>query len=176
MKKSLLIALLCTALLPVTTYSQTKKRGATKTRPRTTTSTAQKTAEAVHSGATSVADQIKTLTRFVYLLGGIAKGIEQADVAIRRKEASPAIIEATEKSKATVRSSLQNVRAGLDKLELDFRMTPELAAYYIKLAGVANGAATAEDQAAANQFDQAGRTLLGVVNHLTDVLLEMGGR
>ena len=45
--------------------------------------------------------------------------------------------------------------------------------YYIKLAGVAAGAANAEDLAAANQFDKAGRTLLEVVNHLTDVLLEM---
>lgn len=174
MKKSLLIALLCTALLPVATYSQTKKRGAIKTRPRTVTSAAQKTAEAVHGGATSIADQIKTLTRFIYLLGGVAKGIEQAEVAIRRKEASPATIAATEKSKATVRSSLQNVRLGLDKLELDFRMTQALEPYYIKLAGVANGAATAEDQANASQFDQAGRTLLSVINHLTDVLLEMG--
>ena len=65
------------------------------------------------------------------------------------------------------------MREGLDKLEIDFRTTPELQRYYIKLAGVASGAATAEEQAAANQFDKAGRTLLGVVNHLTDVLLEM---
>jgi hypothetical protein len=48
-----------------------------------------------------------------------------------------------------------------------------LQRYYIKLAGVASSAATAEGQAAANQFDKAGRTLLDVVNHLTDVLLEM---
>ena len=176
MKKSLLIALLTTALLPVATYAQTKKRSTTKTRARTTTSATQKTAEAVHNGATGVADQIKKLTRFIYLLGGVAKGIEQSEVAIKRKEASPAVIDATEKSKATVRSSLKEVRAGLDKLEADFRLTPELEPYYIKLAGVANSAATAEDQAAASQFDQAGRTLLGVVNHLTDVLLEMGGK
>lgn len=177
MKKPILIALLLTALLPVATYSQTKKRSTSKTRPRTTTTAAAaKTAEAVHLGASNVADQIKKLTRFIFLLGGVAKGIEQADVAIKRKEASPAVIDTTEKSKATVRSSLKNVRAGLDKLEADFRLNPELEPYYMKLAGVANSAATAEDQAAASQFDQAGRTLLGVVNHLTDVLLEMGGK
>jgi hypothetical protein len=65
------------------------------------------------------------------------------------------------------------VREGLDKLELDFRSNPELNRYYIKLAGVASGAAKAEDLAAANQFDQAGRSLLEVVNRLADVLLEM---
>jgi len=128
---------------------------------------------AVRPGAIRVADQLKTLTRFLYLLGGVAKGIEAADAAARRNEASPAIIEQTQKSKASVRSSLQDVRIGLDKLELDFRTSPALNRYYIKLAGVAAGTAKAEDQAAANQFDQAGRTMLEVVNRLTDVLLEM---
>ena len=83
------------------------------------------------------------------------------------------VIAQTENSKATVKTSLQNVRDGLDKLELDFRTTPGLERYYPGLAGVAAEAATAEEQAAQNQFDKAARTLLGVVNHLTDALLEM---
>ncbi len=172
MKKSMIIGLLCVALLPATTISQTKKRGSTK-RPRSTTSSAQKSAEAVREGATELANQIKNLTKFIYLLGGVAKGLEQADVAIRRREASPAIIESTEESKAKVRSTIRDVRAGLDKLETDFRANPALIPYYYKLAGVADGAAKAEQLAAANQFDQSGRTLLGVVNRLTDVLLDM---
>jgi hypothetical protein len=170
LKRSLLIVFLCGALLPATAFSQ-KRRSSSKRSSRPTAT--QKTPDAVHEAAARVADQIKKLTHFIYLLGGVAKGIEQADVAIRRKEASPAIIESTERSKATVRSSLQDVRAGLDKLEIDFRTTPGLGNYYIKLAGVAEGAATAEQQGAASQFDQAGRTLLGVVNRLTDVLLDM---
>jgi hypothetical protein len=127
----------------------------------------------VQSGATRVADQIKNLTRFLYLLGGVAKGIEAADDAARRGDASSAVQEQTAKSKATVKTSLENVRVGLDKLETDFRAAPELQRYYIKLAGSASGAATAEEQAAAGQYDQAGRSLLGVVNRLTDVLLDM---
>jgi hypothetical protein len=103
----------------------------------------------------------------------VAKGLEGVDDAVRRNEASPAILEQAKQNKATVRSSIRSVKDGLDKLEIDFRTTPELQRYYIKIAGVAAGAANAEDQAAANQFDKAGRTLLEVVNHLTDVLLEM---
>src|SRR6266550_160961 len=162
----MIIGLLCVALLPATKISQTKKRGSTK-RPRSTTSSAQKSAEAVREGATELANQIKNLTKFIYLLGGVAKGLEQADVAIRRREASPAIIESTEESKAKVRSTIRDVRAGLDKLETDFRANPALIPYYYKLAGVADGAAKAEQLAAANQFDQSGRTLLNVVNRLT---------
>lgn len=171
MKRAAILAVALMLLLPVITLSQTKKHRTTTRRPRTVAS--QKTSDQVNDGATHVADQIKILTRFLYLLGGVSKGIEAADAAARRKEAPPAVIQQTEKSKATVKASLQNVREGLDKLEIEFRTTPALQRYYIKLAGVASGAATAEDQAGVGQFDQAGRTLLGVVSRLTDVLLEM---
>lgn len=172
MRKSLIIVVLCVAMLPANAISQTKKRGSTK-RPRTVTSAAQKTTDVEREGATQIANQIKNLTKFIYLLGGIAKGLEQSDGVIRRKEASPALIESTEVSKAKVRATLQDVRAGLDKLEIDFRANPVLQPYYYKLAGVADGAAKAEQMAAAGQFDQAGRTLLGVINRLTDVLLDI---
>jgi len=95
------------------------------------------------------------------------------DEAARRNEAPPAVLEQGQRNKASVRTSIESVKEGLDKLEIDFRATPELQRYYIKLAGAAAGAATAEQQAANNQFDQAGRSLIGVVNRLTDVLLEM---
>ncbi|HBB88684.1 MAG TPA: hypothetical protein DC047_13825 [Blastocatellia bacterium] len=162
--------IIAVVLFPVTASAQSRKRTTTKS---SRSSAAPKASDVERAGAQHVADQIKTLTKFIYLLGGVAKGLEGVDDAARRNEASPAIIDQAAKNKATVRNSIQNVREGLDKLEIDFRTTPELQRYYIKLAGVASGAANAEDQAAANQFDKAGRTLLDVVNRLTDVLLEM---
>lgn len=156
-------------LSPVSGLAQTRKRTTTKPARATT----PKVGEAERGGAARVADQIKVLTRFIYLLGGVAKGIETVDDATSRNEASPAIIDQAKQNKATVRTSIRNVKDGLDKLEIDFRATPELQRYYIKLAGVAAGAAKAEELATANQFDKAGRALLDVVNHLTDVLLEM---
>jgi hypothetical protein len=103
----------------------------------------------------------------------VASGIAAVDEAVRRNEASPAVLQKNQQSKVTVRTSIQGFRESLDKLEIDFRSTPELQPYYIRLAGVADGAATAEQQASANQFDAAGRSLLNVVNRLTDVLLAM---
>jgi hypothetical protein len=168
----LLAASLATFILfPVTSFSQTRKRTtARSSRARPTT---PKASDVQREAAARIADQIKILTRFIYLLGGVAKGLEGVDDAARRNEASPAVVEQAKRNKMTVRNSIQSVREGLDKLEIDFRMTPELQRYYIKLAGVAAGAANAEEQAAANQFDKAGRTLLDVVNRLTDALLEM---
>jgi hypothetical protein len=170
--KRIAFTLLATVLMfPAATPGQTRNRSTT--RPKTSTASTQRVAEARTAGATRVADQIKFLTKFIYLLGGVASGIAAVDEAVRRNEASPAVLQKNQQSKVTVRTSIQGFRESLDKLEIDFRSTPELQPYYIKLAGVADGAATAEQQASANQFDAAGRSLLNVVNRLTDVLLAM---
>jgi hypothetical protein len=174
MNRIVILAFAFLLALPLTALAQTRARTtAKKGTPATKTSAQQASSVAKTAGATKVADQIKNLTRFLYLLGGVAKGIEQVDEAVRKSEASPTAVQQNSQNKTTVKTSLQNVREGLDQLEIYFRGTPELQVYYLKLAGSASGAATAEDQAAAGHFDQAGRTLLGVVNRLTDVLLVM---
>ena len=161
-------------LAPSTAFSQTRNRSTSRQKPTaTTTAATQRLAQVRTQGATRVAEQIKFLTRFIYLLGGVSSGIAAVDEAARRNEASPTVIQQNQQSKAQVRTSIQGFRETLDKLEIDFRATPELQPYYIKLAGVASGAATAEEQAAKNQFDASGRTLLNVINRLTDVLLLM---
>jgi hypothetical protein len=171
--KLVAIALLTATLLaPSTIFSQTRSRSSRQPRPPATTAT-QRVSQVRTTGATRVAEQIKFLTKFIYLLGGVTSGIAAADEAARRNEASPAVVQQTQQSKAQVRSSIQGFRESLDKLEIDFRATPELQPFYIKLAGVAAGAATAEEKAAANKFDEAGRTLLNVINRLTDVLVVM---
>lgn len=169
MKRLTLAILTILIVIPISASAQTRRRSSS----RPAGNTADRSAVVRNSGATRVADQIKVLSRFIYLLGGVAKGLENVDEAARRNEASPAVLQQAEQNKATVRTSIRNVREGLDKLEVDFRATPELQPYYIKLAGSAAGAATAEQQAANNQFDASGRTLLTVINRLTDVLLIM---
>ena len=124
-------------------------------------------------GAGRVGEQIKFLAKFIYLLGGVSNGIAAVDEAARRNEASPAVLQKNQQNKIAVKNGIQGFRESLDKLEIDFRATPELQPYYIKLAGVAAGAANAEQQAEQNQFDAAGRSLLDVVSRLTDVLLIM---
>jgi hypothetical protein len=172
MKK--IFVLVCLLLLSTTALSQTRSRTTRRSTQSSKTpkvSEQQSAAEAKTAGAMKVADQIKNLTKFLYLLGGVAKGIE--DIDARRNEASPTALQKNEQNKAAVKSSLENVRVGLDQLEIYFRSTPGLQGYYVKLVGSASGAADAEAQAGAGHFDQAGRTLLGVVNRMTDVLVLM---
>ena len=172
MLKRIAIASLAAILIaPTFALGQTRSRS-TRSRPAPKTTTPTVSA-ARTAGATRVADQIKFMTRFIYLLGGVASGIAAVDEAAKRNEASPELLQKNQQSKVTVRTSIQGFRETLDKLEVDFRNTPDLQPYYIKLAGSAAGAAKAEEQAAANQFDAAGRTLLTVISRLTDVLLIM---
>ena len=172
MLKRIAIASLAAVLItPTFALGQTRSRS-TRSKPAQKTTT-QTTSAARTAGATRVAEQIKLMTKFIYLLGGVTSGIAAVDEAARRNEASPELVKKNQQSKVTVRTSIQGFRESLDKLETDFRATPELQPYYIKLAGSAAGAATAEEQAAANQFDASGRTLLTVINRLTDVLVIM---
>jgi hypothetical protein len=172
LKRTAITLLTLILLTPSTAFSQTRNRSTSK--PKTTPAQTQaRASQARTAGATRVGEQIKFLTRFIYLLGGVASGIAAVDEAARRNEASPAVLQQNQQSKARVRTSIQGFRETLDKLEIDFRATPELQPYYIKLAGVASGAATAEEQAAASQFDASGRTLLNVISRLTDVLVVM---
>jgi hypothetical protein len=172
-----IFVVICLLLLSTTAFSQTRSRTTTK-RPAQTAKTTktpadQAAAEVRNIGAEKVANQIKNLTTFLYLLGGVAKRIEENDVAARSNQGSPAVLQQNEQNKAKLRSTFQDFRVGLDQLEVYFRSTPELQGYYVKVVGSASGAADAEARAAAGQFDQAGRTLLGVVSRLTDVLVVM---
>ena len=171
MKRTILVVL-STLLISSGTLAQTRKRS-TSSKPKSTTTAAPKLNEVRTAGATRVGDQIKFLTKFIYLLGGATNNIASVDESIKRNQAGPDAVQKNAAAKAQVRSGIQGFREALDKLEIDFRATPELQPYYIKLAGVAAGAADAEQRAATEQFDAAGRSLLAVVNRLTDVLLLM---
>ena len=171
--KRIPITLLAALLIaPSSAFGQTRSRSS-RQRPPTQAQQAQRSAQVRTQGAQRVAEQVKNLARFTYLLGGISSTIAAVDDAGRRNEVSQAGLQQNEQRKATVKSSFRGFREGLDKLEIDFRTTPELQPYYIKLAGVAAGAAPAEEQAQANQIDTAGRTLLNVINRLADVLVIM---
>src|SRR2546422_10066077 len=110
MKK--LIVPICILLLSTAVFAQTRSR---TTKRGTQSAKTQKTsprpgAEARTNGATGVAGQIKNLTRFVYVLGGVAKGIEQVEEASGKHDASPAALQQNEQHKAEPRTSRRNVR------------------------------------------------------------------
>jgi hypothetical protein len=169
--KRIIVGICIVICLSTASLAQTRKRTTTK-KPATTsktTSTTEAAAAVRTDGANRVANQIKNLSKFLYLVGGVVKGIEAIDAQSKDGQTSPT----NEKNKAQLRASFTDFRVGLDSLEVYFRSTPELQPYYTKLVGSASGAATAEQQAMSGQFNQASNTLLGVIGRLTDVLVAM---
>lgn len=165
-----IVAIFAILVITAAAFGQTRNRSTSRQKSTSTAKTGDTQSAAVKTdGATRVANQIKNLTTFLYLLGGVAKNIEAIDAAAKTGQASPT----NEKNKAQLKSSFTDFRVGLDALEVHFRSTPELQPYYTKLVGSASGAADAEAQAAAGQFSNAGRTLIGVVGRLADVLVVM---
>jgi hypothetical protein len=169
-------SLACLLLLPAaTTCAQTRQR-TTRRRPATSTRTTTNAPSptALNEARLRVADKIKVLTKFLYLYARTSKELEATEAQARQGGQVPASVQTTlERNRASLRANLQNVRAGLDDLELYFKTNDAAARYFQNLSGVAATAANAEDQIANGQYDAAGRALLDVVNRLTDVLLEM---
>jgi len=168
------LSLACLLSLPMSVAAQTRQR---TTKRRTTTSTTSAlNATALNEARLRVADKIKVLTKFLYLYARTSKELEATETQARQGggPVSPQVATVLDRNRASLKANLQNVRAGLDELELYFKTTPGVTRYYQSVSGVAAGAADAEDKVAADQLDAAGRALLDVVNRLTDVLVEMG--
>jgi hypothetical protein len=122
---------------------------------------------AIKEESLKVANQIKNISRFVFLLGGTARTIEDID---KDPKASPSVKEKNRVAKQTVLQTIRDVRAGMAQLEGDFHAKPELRPFIVFIQGASETAGIAEDQASAGQFNTAGKTLLEVVSKLTDTL------
>ena len=173
MKRAFILVLTCILLSTTAANSQTRRRRTAKRPATASTSYAEKQQAEIRAGRTRIAVQIKALTQFLYLLGGISKTIESAEQANHNSGPSQLTPEQIEQTKTRIKESIKNVRAGLEELERGFRFNPALTTFYPSLSGVAVLAKTAEGQASSNNFDQSGRTLLKAVDKLTDALVAM---
>jgi hypothetical protein len=172
-KASIILVLACAIhLLSTTAAPQTGRRGSSAQRAN-----AARTADQIRAGRVRVSAQIKVLTHFLYLFGGIANNADLATptgrATPRNDDTSSVALEQNQRSKAKVRDSIKDVRDGLDQLEAYFQTTPAVRKYYPYVAGLGNIGRTAESQAAANNFDGAGKSLLKAVDQLADALAGM---
>ena len=173
MKQAFTPILALLLLLSVATATPGQRR---RPAPKRTTSAAKAAEQAAATAKLArerVATQLKTLTHFLYLYGGIAKGIESTDQMSRGGDVSASATEINERNKAKVKESIRNVRDGLDRFETEFRSNQAWRSYHSYVSGVTRFSEVAEGQAAANRFDEAGRSLLKAVNQLADALAVM---
>lgn len=140
------------------------------------TKTAQPSASSssdVKSGAEKVSTQIKNLTKFIYRYGNVAQVIEDLDKDIAAGRASRNAPALNEKNKQAVLSTIRDFRAGLAALEVEFRTKPALKTYLFQINGITDIAGNAEDQASSGQFVESGKTLLLIIEKLSDTLVAM---
>lgn len=154
--------------------SAQKRRRTTRraTKPAATASaTSSANAAELKDGAQKISTQIKNVSKFLYLLGGIAKNIEAIDADVKaRRITRQTTIDQNEKAKQAVVLSIRNLRAGLAALETDFRTKNALRIYAPWSDGISGITQQAEEQASSGQLTEAGNTLLLVVEKLSDTL------
>ncbi len=144
-------------------------------RKKTTGKTANPTVAAneIRDSANNVAVQLKKVSAFVYLLGGIARGIEDIDKDVKAGKLSRTIAEKNETYKQNVVASIHTLRVSLIQLESDFRVKPKLKPYLQAIQGITEISGVAEDQATNGEMTNSGKTLLQVIEKLTDTLVAL---
>ena len=163
---------LCVVTLTFTANAQRRTTKKPAPKPAVTTTAVGTTNAELKSGAEKISIQIKNVSKFIYLLGGIANTVEAIDADIRaRKITRQDAIDQNAKRKQAVITSIQNLRAGLAALEIEFRTKPALKNYNLNIQGITDLAAAAEDQATSGQLTQSGKTLLGIIEKLSDALV-----
>lgn len=175
-KKLLMMFVLSAFVFCLTLEAQAQKRKPTRKRTSTATKTAAATAAnaaEIKSSAEKVSTQIKNVTKFVYVLGGIAKSIEEIDRDAKTKKLSQGALNLNDTNKKLVLQSLRNVTAGLAALESEFRAKPALRNYNFQIQGISDMSMQAENLASGGQFTDSGKMLLAIVEKLSDTLVNL---
>ncbi len=169
MKIKTLFAVFCVvAALTISVSAQKKKPVTTKKPAVTVTNTLE-----IKQSADKVAIQLKNVTNFIYKLGGIATGLEDADKDAKAGKLSRAAVDKNNQFKQAVIQSIRNLKAGLAALEIEFRTKPSIKLYLAQVNGVTDLATQSEDLASAGQFTDSGKSLILVVEKLADTLAAM---
>lgn len=159
------------AFLAISAQAQTKRK---RTIPVKNTPAASSPNE-VREGADKVSIQLKNVAKFIYTLGGVARGIEDIDkdIAAGKIARNSSLAQKNETFKQNVIASIRGLRTGLAQLETDFKVKPKLKVYLLSIQGISELAAASEEQASAGQLYNSGKTLQLVIEKLADTLVVM---
>lgn len=167
-----ILVLMGTAIVAEAQRRKTTRKPAAKPSATAATTTAAANAE-VRTAAGKISTQLNNVATFNYRLGGIATGLEDMDAAARKTPLKEPTATKHRTNKQTVVQGIRNLRAGLAELEVEFRTKPNLKRFQFQVGGIADLTGNAEDLAAQGRFTDAGRTLLQVIQKLSDALVAM---
>lgn len=162
----ILFAVLCT--FPLVSIAQKKSSAKRRTPAAKPTPTPDFRAE-----AQQVAEQIKNFSKFIYIYGKVVNGLEIADDQARRGQMSPTAAEKNRQSKDALVANIRGLKIGADNLAKSFQSNPKLQVQYLKLTFAVDAAAEAEQLAGAGRYDEAGKSLVTVIERLTDAVIAL---
>lgn len=174
MNRSLLLAFALLLVIAPAGLAQKKKRTTTPQRSRTTAPPpAPAPAPDTQKESAEVANTLKALTKFLFLYGKIANGLEVAEDQAKRTRVPATVIEQNIRNKNGVQAGIAGLKDQVDKLSQLLQANPRLQVPYVNLAGVTQKIVEAQGLVQNNQFDEAGRSLVTAVERLTDILLQI---
>ena len=124
----------------------------------------------IKDGADKVAVQIMNVTKFLYLLGSIAKGIEDVD---RDQKANNAALSLNAANKKAFTQTIRNLQAGIAVLEVEFKTKASLKKYLLQIQGVTALVGESQDLAVAGKYTESGRPLLLVIEKFANTLVAL---
>lgn len=162
---TLLIAMTCA--FPLVSMAQKKTRKPAAPAPKPTPTPDLK----VEAG--QVAEQIKNFSKFIYIYGKVVNGFELADEQARTGKMTPAATVKNRESKDALIANIRNLKIGVENLTQSFRNNSRLQVQALKLSFAIDAARDAENLASAGRYDEAGKSLVTVIERLTDTVLAM---
>jgi hypothetical protein len=123
--------------------------------------------------ASQVATQIKNVTNFIFIYGKIVNTLQIDEDQVQRKETSPEIQARIKKSKDLLIARIRDLRLGLENVANGFQANPRFQVQYLKISNATEASHDAERFAAAGRYEEAGRSLVTVVERLTDTITSM---
>jgi len=164
------------ALLGLESQGVTQTKRHTRPKGKTPTPTPIPVID-MRTEANQVADQIKNVTRFLYIYGKIANGLEIAEGDIKNPQTTAAvkakIVAKNTEIKDALVTNINNLKIGLDALARKFQPNPKLTVQYLKLSYAVEEASRAQQLAMAGRYDETGKSLIALVEKLTDTITSM---
>ncbi len=164
---ALMLTLAVIFAFPLTSTAQKPKR-----RPAAPKPTPMPTPD-LKVEAGQVAEQIKNVSKFIYVYGKIVNGLEISQEQEKQNKVSPSAAAKNRENKDALLASIRNLRAGVENLARNFQSNPRLQVQQLKLSFAADAASDAERLAAAGRYDEAGKSLIALIERLTDAVISL---
>jgi hypothetical protein len=171
--KFLTITILALMLFAVAAQAQRRTTRKSTAPKATAAATTAAVAADIKAGAVKVATQLNNVAKFNYFLGGIATGLEDMDAAAKKTPLKEPTLGRHRANKQKVVQGIRDLRTGLAALETEFQANTNLRRFQFQIGGVSDLCGQSEDLAANGQFVEAGRTMLQVIQKLSDTLVAM---